>query len=163
MDLSAPVRNKTRIIISQSQRIDALASLLEKECQLATSEQIEVYRQRYETYRHLDKLRWQMVQIAVAVAPLVLAFSMRTGKNPPWWAWAVVGLFLLNCAWVMERIRKGIQMNAVVLSKVGQDVGDIDQPLPKGASKSSAFWVAIGLYTFGAASLLTSLISLGTS
>ena len=37
---------------------------------MAEQENIEIYRQRYETFRHLDKLRWQMLQILVAIGSL---------------------------------------------------------------------------------------------
>ena len=52
---------------------------------MATPEQLEVYKQRYETFRHLDRLRWQMLQISVAVAPLIIAFGARTDAGPVWW------------------------------------------------------------------------------
>ena len=42
---------------------------------MATTEALEIYKQRYDTYRHLDKLRWQMFQIAVGSGSVVLAFG----------------------------------------------------------------------------------------
>ena len=69
---------------------------------MATNEELEVYKQRYETYRHLDKLRWQMLQIAVAVGLLVLAFGKGDSIGPDWWTLAVVGVLLLIFGFVME-------------------------------------------------------------
>ena len=46
-----------------------------------TDENLEIYRQRYETYRHFDKLRWQMLQILVAIASataLLLRYTTGT-------------------------------------------------------------------------------------
>ena len=40
---------------------------------MATNEELEIYKQRYETFRYLDRLRWQMLQIAVIVGSLILA------------------------------------------------------------------------------------------
>ena len=52
---------------------------------MATIGALEIYKQRYETYRHLDRLRWQMLQIAVGVGSLrILAFA-RSGREPDWW------------------------------------------------------------------------------
>ena len=51
---------------------------------MATPEQIEIYKQRYDTFRHLDRLRWQIFQIAIGVGTLTLAFARDSGK-PDWW------------------------------------------------------------------------------
>ena len=73
---------------------------------MPTKEELEIYKQRYETYRHFDKLRWQMLQIAVGAGSVVLAFGggfkrtrlvgissrwlalgdlrVRHGANPTW-------------------------------------------------------------------------------
>jgi hypothetical protein len=42
---------------------------------------LEIYKQRYETYRHLDKLRWQILQIVVAVgSAAVLTLRATPGQ-----------------------------------------------------------------------------------
>ena len=51
----------------------------------------EVYRQRYETFRHLDRLRWQMLQIAVGIGSVVLAFGGDAARS------AVVGCGCRRC------------------------------------------------------------------
>ena len=49
---------------------------------MATTDQQEIYKQRYEMFRHLDRLLWQMLQIAVGVDLLgILAFA-RSGREP---------------------------------------------------------------------------------
>lgn len=125
---------------------------------MASNEEIEIYRQRYETYRHLDKLRWQMLQISVAVAPLVLAFSVRNNQPPPIWSWVAIGIFLLITGWVMERIRTGVNKNATVLKKYSEILGDADQPDINGWKTSSAFWTSFALRAVGAGSIAYGLI-----
>ena len=42
---------------------------------MAAPDELEIYRQRYETYRHLDRLRWLMLQIVVGAGSLILVFA----------------------------------------------------------------------------------------
>ena len=48
---------------------------------MATPEKLEIYKQRYDTYRHLDRLRWQIFQIAVGAGTLTLAFARGTEQT----------------------------------------------------------------------------------
>ena len=73
---------------------------------MATIDEIEIYKQRYETYRHLDRLRWQMLQIAIGVGSLILAFA-RGGCKPDWWIFLVVGLLLIIFGSAMLKIGHG--------------------------------------------------------
>ena len=58
---------------------------------LMGEENIEIYRQRYETFRHFDKLRWQMLQILVAVASAT-ALLLRSTTDPiEWWFFCLLG------------------------------------------------------------------------
>ncbi len=116
---------------------------------MATNEELEVYKQRYETFRHLDKLRWQMLQIAVAVGSLVLAFGKGGSTGPDWWVWAVVGLLLFIFGFVMIRIGHGISMNGRVLKNAAELVGDGDIPLTAAWWKASSFWVAATIMVLG--------------
>ena len=43
----------------------------------------------------LDRLRWQMLQIAVGAGSLILAFA-KGGSTPEWWVFSVVGLMLIT-------------------------------------------------------------------
>ena len=116
---------------------------------MATTNQIEVYKQRYETYRHLDRLRWQMLQIAVGSGSLILAFA-GGDSEPDWWIFAAVGFLLIIFGSVMLRIGHGINMNGKVLSKAASAVGDVDIPPPTSKwCKSVSFWVACFLIVLG--------------
>ncbi len=115
---------------------------------MATINQVEIYKQRYETYRHLDRLRWQMLQIAVGAGSLILAFA-GGGSEPDWWVFAAVGTLLIILGSVMLRIGHGINMNSKVLSKAASAVGDIGIPPTSNRWKSVSFWVACILIALG--------------
>ncbi len=121
---------------------------------MATSEEMEVYRQRYETYRHLDKLRWQMVQISVAIAPVVIAFGAKEDGSPTWWVLATAGLLLIIFGWVMEKIRQGINANAQVLADFGERLGDNRIPNNSSRSKSSSYFVSVAIRLMGGVTLI---------
>lgn len=123
---------------------------------MATTNQIEVYKQRYETYRHLDRLRWQMLQIAVGAGSLILAFA-GGGSEPVWWIFAAVGLLLIIFGSVMLRIGDGINMNGKVLSKAASAVGDVDIPPTSKCWKSISFWVACFLILLGSVCVVSAL------
>jgi len=116
---------------------------------MPTAQEIEVYTQRYETYRHLDKLRWQMLQIAVAAAPLSLALGRNADAHPQPWAYAVVGLVLIVLGFVMERIRHGITENNRVLREAAAAVGDQFIPSPSSWRRSYSAWIAYALIALG--------------
>ena len=115
---------------------------------MATTDKLEIYRQRYETYRHLDRLRWQMLQIAVGAGSLILAFA-RDGREPNWWVFAIVGLLLTIFGVVMLKIGHGINMNSQVLSKAAAAVGDDDIPQVSKWWENVSFWVALTLIVLG--------------
>ena len=73
-----------------------------------TDENIEIYRQRFETFRHFDKLRWQMMQILVAVASATALLLRSTAGTIEWWFYYLLGASLLFIAFVMIRIGNGI-------------------------------------------------------
>lgn len=115
---------------------------------MVTNNQIEVYKQRYETYRHLDRLRWQMLQIAVGGSSLILAFA-RGDNEADRWVFAVAGILLVMFGLVMMRIGHGINRNGEVLSKAAKAVGDVNIPSTSRYIKSIAFWIACVLILFG--------------
>ncbi len=42
---------------------------------------LEIYRQRYETYRHLDRLRWYIFQIPVVTGSLAVALAESVAEK----------------------------------------------------------------------------------
>lgn len=95
-----------------------------------------------------------MLQIAMAVGPLVIAFGARDSGGPVWWVLATTGLLLIVFAIVMERIRQGIENNARELGKFGTAVGDHGLPQPRQPLRSIAFYVSLVVFLLGVAALV---------
>ncbi len=74
-----------------------------------------IYEQRYETYRHFDKLRWFVFQIAISV--IVGIFVL---KNPEQGSNIfAIGLLLFSSGLLIAKINYGIYKNNVVLQSIG--------------------------------------------
>jgi hypothetical protein len=116
----------------------------------------EIYKERYETYRHLDKLRWQMLQIAVAAGSAVFAFG-DGDSSPRWWTWLLVGLVFSILGAAMLRIGHGIKANSKMLCEAGKAIGDPDVPIPAENLHSVSFWIAMSLTLSGVVCVLTAL------
>lgn len=121
-----------------------------------TAEQLEIYKQRYETFRHLDKLRWQMLQIAIATGAVVLAFGSGASTKPEWWTWAAVGMILLILGFAKMRIGSGVRKNGEVLRSVGNAIGDVNIPKQLSSFSSVSFWIAITMMVMGSVCLALS-------
>ena len=116
----------------------------------------EIYTQRYETFRHLDKLRWQMLQLLVAVASAT-ALVLRSTTGPmEWWFFAPLGFALLMIAFVMLRVGEAIRRNTEVLAQAAEAVGDHSIPDTSDKWKSVAYWLAIFVIFLGVGLLLYS-------
>ena len=124
---------------------------------------LEVYRQRYETYRHLDRLRWHIFQIAIASSSLALVFARaRDGDMPAAltpWLLLVVGVLLGTSGGVMLRIGRGIEKNAVALRQAAAIVGDNGIPATSNKWKSISFQIALALIIVGSVLFCTGLAS----
>lgn len=119
---------------------------------------LEIYKQRYATFRHLDRLRWQLLQISVGVGSLALAFTANSSKSPGWWA--LLGLMFIIFGVVMERIRKGLNKNNEVLRDVANQIGDKGIPPVSKPWQSTACWVAWILIIVGVMCIIISIWTL---
>ena len=117
---------------------------------IMTDENLEIYRQRYETFRHLDKLRWQMLQILVAIASATALLLRYTTGNIEWWFFYLLGASLIIVGFVMIRIGDGIRANAIVLKKAAEAIGDNGIPLISSRWKSVAHWISVSVMVLGA-------------
>jgi hypothetical protein len=114
---------------------------------------LEVYRQRYETFRHFDTLRWQMLQTAVASAGIVLALGKDSIGAGMWWLWASVGGILLALGAAMLKVNSGIIANSLMLKSAGEKLGDDRIPDQK-KRRSVANWIALFMCSIGSACLV---------
>ncbi|WP_299955412.1 hypothetical protein [uncultured Roseobacter sp.] len=125
-----------------------------------SDQQIEIYRQRYETFRHLDRLRWQMAQVLVAVLSAA-ALIFRTSPDGVGGAfWLFLGLAFLTIALVMNRISQGIEKNGEVLKAFGAAVGDDRIPSASSGWQSVTHWLTIVIAIGGAGCLIFGLSEL---
>ncbi len=115
-----------------------------------TDDNVEIYRQRYETFRHFDKLRWQMLQILVAVASATALLLRSSTGTIEWWFFCLLGASLLIIGFVMIRIGHGINANASVLKKAADAIGDDGVPVTLNQWKSVAHWIAVSVMVVGA-------------
>jgi hypothetical protein len=115
---------------------------------------LEIYQQRYETWRHLDALRWHLMQVGVSAA--VALFTFASVIASPWF-WASVcgvGFVLILTAIAMHRVGDAIMGNGKVLREFGAKIGDKNIPLSK--NRGVAFYIAIAMGLTGAVSVITS-------
>lgn len=110
---------------------------------------LEIYKQRYATFRHLDRVRWQLLQISVGAGSLALVLTARDEGEPTWWALVGLGLMFIIFGTAMEKIRQGINKNNNVLREHATRIGD--QRIPKTTKfwKSVAWWIAWILIAVG--------------
>jgi len=123
---------------------------------------MEIYRQRYETFRHLDKLRWQMLQILVAIGTATTLILRSTSGTPEWWFFMFLGLGLLVLAFAMHKINRGLQENGKVLRETGRAVGDNAIPDVSSQWRSAAHWLMFGTASLGAGLLAWGIVCLST-
>lgn len=111
---------------------------------------VEIYRQRYETFRHLDRIRWQMLQLLVAVASATALVLRSTHGNIDSWFYCLLGVALVVISFVMFRVAAGIRRNSQILKKVAEKLGDNGIPDVSNPWRSFAHWLALSICVTGA-------------
>ena len=120
----------------------------------------EIYRQRYETFRHLDKLRWQMLQLLVAVATTTALVLGSTTVAIQWWFYSLLGFSLIVISAVMLKIGAAIRKNSETLKNSAIIIGDQGIPDVSNKWKSVTYWLAIFVIFFGGWLIIISLLSI---
>ncbi|MGI9346950.1 MAG: hypothetical protein ACR2PV_03050 [Gammaproteobacteria bacterium] len=119
-----------------------------------------IYRQRYETFRHLDRMRWFLYgQIAVVSSAggvsIFLRFSNVSTSTPLHGLFAImivlIGVVLVLSGIAMRRVAYGLHKNSVVLQKFGEKIGDSDIPITKTSPWSIAWWIQYAAILAGGA------------
>lgn len=103
---------------------------------------LEIYKQRYATFRHLDRLRWQLLQISVGVGSFAFVFTTNGSASPAEWAYIGLGAMFIIFGCILEKIRKGINQNNKVLRDVAIQIGDRDIPPVSKPWQSISWWTA---------------------
>ena len=123
---------------------------------MATDEDRLIYTQRYETFRHLDTLRWHVPTFSLTGGGILLGLTSPSNGLPPWWALFVLSLLLALSSYAVFRIRKGIDKNNETLKVFAEKVGDME--VPKLSKKYEAsHWSGLLLAALSILSLLTAL------
>ena len=116
---------------------------------MAIEENLEVYRQRYDTFRHLDTLRWQMLQTALATSGVVLAFGKDSIVAQAIWPWITVGAILITLGIARFRIDRGLASNGLALKAAAEKIGDREIPHPAIWPKSVSIWISLAMIGVG--------------
>lgn len=120
---------------------------------------IEIYRQRYDTFRHLDRMRYQLLQILVAFGGAVAIFFRFKSDPAEWWFLLLVGVMLLLIGYAMLRVSKGLWANNDALRKIGRKIGDTDIPPPQASwYRSVSCWIYVVVLFLGALFTLIGLV-----
>jgi len=117
---------------------------------MESQKEIEIYRQRFETFRHLDRLRWQMLQILIGIGSVSALIGRASTEPAQWWFFAVIGTALLLLAFVMTKINGGIRMNSIALRLAAEKIDDFSIPDVSRKWKTSSHWIAVIVFLAGA-------------
>ena len=115
---------------------------------MATEDEREIYRQRFESERSWYRLEWQLFQVGVAIGLVTLGLGDEAFK-PEWWQLLIGGAVFVKFSYAMQRISKGFRENREKLRVYASRVGDC---IPKGSSKpleSAAVRSRLILHTVG--------------
>lgn len=115
--------------------------------------ELEIYRQKYEVFRHFDNLRWHIPTLTLTAGSLLIALSAPKDQPPAWWSFVIFGLLSLFASFAVFRVRKGIINNHVALDAVARAIGDTTIPPPK--MRFGATWLlSVLLIMFGIAAVV---------
>ena len=117
---------------------------------------LEVYRQKYEVFRHFDSLRWQIPTFTLGAGSLLLALAVGKDKQPAWWSFFVFGLLCLFSSFAVFRVRKGIEKNHDALDAAAKYIGDTTIPTPP--KHGATWWLSVMLMLFGLALILAGIV-----
>ena len=115
---------------------------------MASEDEREIYRQRFESERSWYRLEWQLFQVGVAIGLVTLGLGDEAFK-PEWWQLLIGGAVFVKFSYAMQRISKGFRDNREKLRVYASRVGDY---IPKGSSKpleSAAVRSRLLLHTVG--------------
>lgn len=108
---------------------------------------LEIYKQRYEVYRYLDRLFWQMLQLSAGILAIAATLGSTINATQLYWAVLGVGTVLTLLALAMMQIRRGITKNAIVLKAAAAEIGDTHIPAPR--RRGVSFWISLSVLILG--------------
>ena len=127
---------------------------------MSKDNELEIYKQRYETFRYLDRLRWQLIQLAVTIFTATALVVRATSGAIEWWFTLALSLALISIAASMQKISQGLRRNQTVLAKAAKSIGDDGIPDTGNPWKSVFHWIAIAIGCTGLIFLITTIKSI---
>lgn len=121
---------------------------------MGKEEQLEIYRQRYEVFRHLDTLRWQLFQTAIATAGIVMALGKDSIAAGSTWFWGAIALIFISIGGGKLRINYGANSNNRMLKEVAEKIGDNKIPVRENWYNGVSNYTAITMVLVGTAALV---------
>ena len=98
---------------------------------------LEIYKERYAVWRHLETLRWTLSGISMAVLAGTVSIIQNAAKFQTWPVLLVSGLIFLMIAYSFSRISLGIVRNGQVLRRAGEIIGDDLIPVASNSMKTA--------------------------
>ena len=109
-----------------------------------------IYQQRYETFRYLDRLQWQIMQIGIVSSSVILTIRNSSEQSEAKMiTLAAAGLVLFSSGLAMKKIRFGIRENSLVLAEAGKEIGDAQIPSQRSNWKSVSAWISCVMAVIG--------------
>lgn len=109
----------------------------------------ERYGQRYETWRHLDGLRYQTIQMTIGIFGVVAAILQIKSTFPSSLLLFVMGGIMLSQWKLLAKINDGIVLNGIALEEFAREVGDRHVPNVSQRNKSIFYWVEVFFLLLG--------------
>ena len=122
-------------------RVERLEESEEVRMKKADEAALEIYRQKYAVFRHLDALRWQIPTFTLGAGSLLLAFAAEPNKPPARWSFFVFAFLALFSSFAVYRVRKGIHKNHAALDAAARVVGD--RNIPKPSRFGATWWLSV--------------------
>ena len=117
---------------------------------MATKEELEIYKQRYETFRFFYRLEWQLLQVGVVIGLGLLALGVeRDSGNLNNWQFLAGGGVFLGFSYAMHRMAIGTRKNHPSWMHYARRVGDANVREMGSPWKSAAVQARMLLFSAG--------------
>ena len=115
---------------------------------MATEDEREIYRQRFESERSWYRLEWQIFQWGVVIGLVTLGLGEKA-FSPQWWQFLISGAVFIKFSYAMQRISKGFRDNREILRVYASRVGDYIPKVSLKPLESAAVKSRLILHTAG--------------
>jgi len=116
---------------------------------METKRKTEAYSERYATWRHLDRIRYQIIQLAIAFIGAVALIADFDGGLLPAWISLLVGVVYFALWGILAKVNSAIRGNSEALREFGKTVGDDKLPDVSKKDRSVFYYVEIGFFVLG--------------